>query len=196
MHAAARARCRETATMKHVALLRAINVGGRRVKMDQLRAVFEQHFDDVTTFIASGNVIFQADAAVVADPDGRSALEAKIEKALHAELGYDVATFIRTMAELDGVLRHADSLSAGDADVGVYVAFLKHEPERRTRVKVRALGAVGDRFDTHGREVYWIRAMSGSAEFTGTQLERVLSAPATMRNATSLRKLIAKHGGE
>lgn len=181
--------------MKHVALLRAINVGGHRVKMDQLRGVFEQYFDDVATFIASGNVIFRTDAAVVADPDGRSALEAKIEKALHAELGYDVATFIRTMAELDGVLRHAGSMTDGDDDVGVYVAFLKHEPERRTRVKVRALGAVGDRFDTHGREVYWIRAMSGRSEFTGAQLERVLSAPATMRNATSLTKLLAKHGG-
>lgn len=186
-----------TATTKHVALLRAINVGGRRVKMEKLRAVFEQYFDDVATFIASGNVVFRADAAAAADPDGRSALEAKIEKALHAALGYDVATFIRTMAELDGVLRHAGSLvEAGNEDVGMYVAFLKHEPERRTRVKVRALGAVGDRFDTHGREVYWIRPMTGSSEFTGAQLERVLSAPATMRNATSLTKLLATHGGE
>lgn len=182
--------------MKHVALLRAINVGGRRVKMDRLRTVFEQYFDDVATFIASGNVIFRADPAAVADADGRSALEAKIEKALHAELGYDVATFIRTMAELDGVLRHADALAAGDEGVGVYVAFLKHEPERRTRTKVSALGAVGDRFDTHGREVYWIRAMTGSSEFTGAHLERVLSAPATMRNVTSIAKLLADHGGE
>lgn len=184
-----------TSTVKHVALLRAINVGGHRVKMDRLRAVFEQYFDDVATFIASGNVIFRADAAAVAEPDGRSALEARIEEALRAELGYDVATFIRTMAELDGVLRHAGSLAAGDDDVGVYVAFLKHEPERRTRVKIRALGAVGDHFDTHGREVYWIRGMSGSGEFTGAQLERVLNVPATMRNATSLTKLLAKHGG-
>lgn len=181
--------------VKHVALLRAINVGGRRVKMEELRAVFEQFSDDVATFIASGNVIFCADAAMLAEPDGCSALEAKIEAALHEALGYDVAVFIRTLTELEGVVRHADSLAAGHDGAGVYVAFLKHDPERRTRSKIRALGATGDHFDTHGREVYWIRDMSMSSEFTGAHLERVLNAPATMRNATSLTKLLSKYGG-
>ena len=54
---------------RHVALLRAINVGGRIVKMDALRAACEQiGLTKVETFIASGNVIFESPSA---DPVAR-----------------------------------------------------------------------------------------------------------------------------
>ena len=66
---------------KTIAFLRAINVGGHNVKMESLRALFEQlGFDAVETFIASGNVVFETDAA----PD--TALEAAIEAHLKAAL--------------------------------------------------------------------------------------------------------------
>jgi uncharacterized protein (DUF1697 family) len=46
---------------KHIAFLRAINVGGHIVKMDHLRRLFEAlELAEVETFIASGNVIFEA----------------------------------------------------------------------------------------------------------------------------------------
>ncbi|HXW01123.1 MAG TPA: DUF1697 domain-containing protein, partial [Anaerolineae bacterium] len=46
---------------KYIAFLRAINVGGHTVKMDYLRRLFEEMgFSKVETFIASGNVIFEA----------------------------------------------------------------------------------------------------------------------------------------
>src|SRR6185369_8391120 len=60
---------------KYVAFLRAINVGGHVVKMDQLRALFEAlGFANVETFIASGNVIFDSKSKNVA------ALERKIDR--------------------------------------------------------------------------------------------------------------------
>ena len=59
---------------KYIAFLRAINVGGHNVRMDDLKAVFErQGFRNVETFIASGNVIFNSDTH---DPE---VLEQKIE---------------------------------------------------------------------------------------------------------------------
>ena len=55
---------------RFVAFLRAINVGGHVVTMDQLRAAFQElGFDDVETFIASGNVIFSSPAK---DPGTRT----------------------------------------------------------------------------------------------------------------------------
>ncbi len=46
---------------RYVAFLRAVNVGGRTVKMDLLRELFAQlQFKNIETFIASGNVIFDA----------------------------------------------------------------------------------------------------------------------------------------
>ena len=47
----------------HMALLRAINVGGHTVRMDRLRAIFESlRFRDVETVIASGNIVFETAA--------------------------------------------------------------------------------------------------------------------------------------
>src|SRR5690606_25392659 len=69
----------------HVALLRAINVGGRTVKMDALRTICEEMgLTKVETFIASGNVIFESRA-------GAAVLEKKIEAHLRKVLGYEVA---------------------------------------------------------------------------------------------------------
>ena len=82
---------------RYVALLRAINVGGHVVKMEKLRALFDElAFKDVETVIASGNVLFSSGAPNAA------ALEEKIERHLKAALGYEVTTFIRTPREMKG----------------------------------------------------------------------------------------------
>jgi uncharacterized protein (DUF1697 family) len=87
---------------RYVAFLRAINVGGHTVKMEALRRLFEGlRFAAVSTFIASGNVVFETDEG---DP---VALEQLIERALHVALGYEVATFLRTDAEVALVAAYA-----------------------------------------------------------------------------------------
>src|SRR4028119_1216147 len=86
--------------MRYVAFLRAINVGGRRVKMNHLRKLFEAlGFVNVETFIASGNVIFGSDE----DPQ---ILDRKIEDHLRGSLGYEVATFVGTASELENISRN------------------------------------------------------------------------------------------
>ena len=94
--------------MKYVAFLRAVNVGGRRlVKMQDLKKAFESlPVKNVETFIASGNVIFDAS---VKDP---AALERKTEKCLRAALGYDVGTYIRSIDEVAGIARPATVFEA------------------------------------------------------------------------------------
>ena len=84
---------------RYIAFLRAINVGGHTVKMDALRVLFESlGFINVETFIASGNVLFET-------PDGDpQEMETKIEACLRSALGYEVATFIRTRAELAAIV--------------------------------------------------------------------------------------------
>src|SRR5258707_1803833 len=77
-----------------VAFLRAINVGGHTVKMDRLRTLFQTlGFDEVETFIASGNVLFDTRAGV-------PAVERKIEAALQKALGYEVRAFVPSGEEI------------------------------------------------------------------------------------------------
>ena len=82
--------------MQHyIAFLRGINLGNRRLKMDELRARFEElKFANVATFIASGNVIFSSKS------DDETKLVRQIEQHLARTLGYPVDTFVRTRAEV------------------------------------------------------------------------------------------------
>lgn len=83
----------------YIALLRGINVGGHTVKMDALRGLFgELGFSHVRSYIQTGNVFFDSE-----DTD-RQALRATIERHLRAALGYEVATCLRTVGEVEHVL--------------------------------------------------------------------------------------------
>lgn len=172
----------------HAAFLRAINVGGRVVKMDALRAHCEAcGLKNVETFIASGNVIFESRA-------GASALETKIETALGAKLGYEVATFVRSIPELEAVAALAAKETGGKGNL--YVAFLKAAPPADVRTRVEALAGPGDRFVFAGREFYWLRDGGFSdSTFSNSVFERAIKAPATFRNITTIRKIAAKYAG-
>ena len=110
---------------KYVAFLRAINVGGHQVKMDHLRSLFEElGFTNVETFIASGNVIFDARSS--------KSLETKIEKHLLKSLGYEVKTFVRSVPELAAIAKY-QPFSADEIEVEthtLYVAFLAEPPPK------------------------------------------------------------------
>lgn len=177
---------------KYVALLRAINVGGHTVRMETLRRLFESlGLSGVETFIASGNVIFDAPRAGAA-----KALERKIESSLEQALGYQVATFLRTTDELAAVARYkpfADGELEADGNV-LYVAFLSDEPGAEATRKLLSFADEVDDFHVRGREVYWLsRKKVGESKFSGALLEKTLGAQATVRNSTTVRKLAAKY---
>jgi uncharacterized protein (DUF1697 family) len=176
---------------KHVALLRAINVGGHTVKMDQLRLLFEAlSFQEVRTFIASGNVLFTATRA------GSPGLERKIERHLETALGFAVATFLRTSAELAAIAEHrAFPAATVQKAHALWISFLKAPPTAEARDRVMALACETDDFRVHGREIHWLRrATSSEAIVSGAALERALGAPMTARNITTVRKLAALAG--
>ena len=169
---------------RYIAFLRAINVGSHIVKMERLRALFEEMgFENVATFIASGQVIFDAHAVT---PEK---LEAKIEKFLQAALGYDVATFIRTPAQLRKVAERAR-----DEDCVLYVCFTRAKPGKSALDKLATYNNLVDTFEVHGSEVYWYcRKQLSETKFTGALLEKILGMPATARNVNTVHRLVAKY---
>jgi uncharacterized protein (DUF1697 family) len=176
----------EVATPRHVALLRAINVGGHTVRMEQLRSLFEElSFTEVSTFIASGNVLFDARSKIAAG------LERRIERHLEQSLGYAVATFVRTPSELAAAVEH----EAFPAPIvrnahALWIGFLKEPPGAPALDRLMALACKTDDFRVHGREVHWLRrATSSEAIVTGASVEKALGSPMTTRNITTVRKL-------
>jgi uncharacterized protein (DUF1697 family) len=173
---------------RYIAFLRAINVGGHTVKMNTLRRLFEElELRNVDTFIASGNVLFDAAARNV------SALEGRIEAHLERELGYEVATFIRTPAQLESIGAYEPpAVRRGGTSNALYVGFLKAAPSRETAAKVLTYQNDVDAFDFDQRELYWSCARTQSAStFSGALLERTIKMPATFRNITTIRRLVA-----
>ncbi len=176
---------------RYIAFLRAINVGGRRVKMDHLRKLFEAlGFSNVETFIASGNVIFDSPAE-----DTRT-LENRIEDHLRESLGYEVTTFVRSASELADISRH-QPFDPSDLDAegtSLYIAFLPTPPDAEVEQKLMAHRNEVDDFRIHRCEVYWLcRKKMSESEFSGALLEKTMGTPATVRNATTVQKLVAKY---
>ena len=172
--------------MTHIALLRAINVGGHTVSMERLRGLFtELGYTNVRTLIASGNVVFDAPSKK------HAALESAIERHLEKSLGYGVSTFVRTPDEISAVVAHEPfPRSVIDKAHALWIAFLKDAPGADAAKKLAALRCATDDFHVHGREVYWLRRVTSSdSKIAGNSLERALGGPLTARNITTVTKL-------
>jgi len=180
-----------TPSSRFVALLRAINVGGHVVKMEALRKHFTRlGLANVETFIASGNVLFDAPGAKALD------LEEQIAMELERQLGYAVATFVRSPAEMDSIVKHEPFTSAAFdfTKHSLYIGFLGAKPKPETVRSVVALKTPVDEFHIHGKELYWgCRAARWTdSAVSGGALERAVGTPMTMRNVTTVGKLAAK----
>lgn len=176
---------------RHVAFLRAINVGGSHVvKMDALRGWFEGlGYTNVETFIASGNVIFEARSKDLAS------MERRIEKTLEARLGYEVATFIRSLEDVAAITRYqpfAPEIMASAAALNV--GLLKAPLSAAARAALPSLRTAVDDFHTKGSELYWICLKRQSeSKISNAVFERTLKLKATFRGLRTLEKLAAKY---
>jgi uncharacterized protein (DUF1697 family) len=181
-----------------VAFLRAINVGGHTVEMAKLKQLFEKlSLTGVETFIASGNVIFDAPRAPAAGGSAGSslaALEKKIAAHLEKSLGYEVVTFLRTPAELAATLAHR-AFQKERAGSTLHIGFLGSPASATAKKQVLALTSDIDDFHLHGREIYWRCAGRFSdSVVSGAKLEKALGQPTTMRKHTTVEKLARKYG--
>jgi uncharacterized protein (DUF1697 family) len=175
---------------RYAAFLRAINVGGRVVKMEVLRRVFESlDFSKVETVIASGNVLFDASSK------SPKALEKKIQDELKRKLGYDVRTFVRSPTEMAAVAAYKPFKSAELEKPGhvLYIGFLGDTPSAAASKQLLTFANDVDSFHVGGREVYWLaRKGFSQSTFSGALMERTLAMPTTLRNVTTVRKIAAK----
>jgi len=171
------------------AFLRAINVGGHTVTMAKLRELFEDlGFDGVETFIASGNVIFDAGAK------GTAALEKKIEAHLEDALGYEVKTFIRSGPELVALAAHKAFPDARVSAARAYcVGFLSQPLDAAAKTALDGLKTAIDDFHVNGREVYWLCKVGQSdSKFSNVVFEKATKARVTFRGANTVSKLAAR----
>jgi uncharacterized protein (DUF1697 family) len=174
-----------------VALVRGINVGGKKVvAMADLRsALAELGLQDVTSYIQSGNVVFRAASGDAAGLEG--ALERRIADAF----GLDVRVVLRTRDELVAVVEGNPFVDSADL-AQLHVAFLDREPEPGAVAELDPGRSPPDEFELRGREIY-LRLPNGMGrtKLSGDYFERRLGVAVTARNWRTVLKLVELSAG-
>ena len=152
----------------YLAFLRAINVGGRFVKMADLRAgLSHKGFGDIESHIQSGNLRLTSSLRSVAKA------ELALESALEELCGFTVRTIVRTPAQLGELSSYGAGLEAPlEGEVRRYVTFLKADPDDELVATMNGWDVAGERAHVHGREVYlWLARPSHEARLTNARIE-------------------------
>lgn len=174
---------------QYVALLRGINVGGNNIiKMADLKTCFESMgFDDVVTYIQSGNVLFKS------DEKDKTKLTDRIEKALSKSFEYKPRVVVISYHELKKIVQEAQPGFGKEIDKYRYdVIFLKDPLTAAEAMESVTLKEGVD--DAHAGEyvLYFSRLTSRAAQ---SRLSKIVMLPVyqnmTIRNWNTATKLLA-----
>jgi uncharacterized protein (DUF1697 family) len=171
----------------YIALLRGINVGAhKRMKMEKLRTSCEAlGFEQVATYIQSGNVVFKAPKL------STSTLSEKIRKCIAADFGFSADVVTRTSDDFSKIIRSNPLLKKGGLDESrFHVVFFSDALEREAIQKLESLILPPDQVGVSGKEMYFYfpNGVSGSSLWKHN-LDRVLGVSGTMRNWNTVNKL-------
>ncbi|MBV8216829.1 MAG: DUF1697 domain-containing protein [Solirubrobacterales bacterium] len=169
-----------------ILLLRGINLGPhKRVSMPELRALLtDAGFEDVQTYVASGNVVLTS--SLSADK-----LVAKSEKLIAERFGFDVDVIVRTADELAEVVRLNPLADVVDNPKRYQVSFCNGEPDPKAVEKVAAAAAPSEKLVAVGRELYaWHPDGVGRSKMWTKLAGTGLGVRATARNWTTVTKLL------
>ena len=172
-------------TGKHIAFLRALNVGGRNVAMADLRRHFEAlGCVSVETHIASGNVFFESGQA-----DG-SGLEQMLETGLEQRLKFPVVVFVRKCPDLCEL---RDWPFAAKLATASNIIFLKESLSREQVAQLNDLESDVDSFEVRGSHIAWRCAVKQSeSRFSNAVLERKLGLRSTIRTRKTIVDIVKR----
>jgi uncharacterized protein (DUF1697 family) len=167
---------------KYVALLRGINVGGNnKVEMKKLKAVFENiGFQHVSTYINSGNVIFETD---------KTDLEKMIETALHKNFNFPIRVVVRDAENIQKVCAALPNNWTNDTEQKTDILFLWDHYDNKKTIELIKTTDVDTLMYVSGA-ILWNVARtnynkSGMHTFIGSEVYKHMTA----RNVNTVRKL-------
>ncbi|HEU0246772.1 MAG TPA: DUF1697 domain-containing protein [Gaiellaceae bacterium] len=177
-----------TTSKTFVALLRGINVGGKSlISMAELRALLSSlGFEDVVTYIQSGNVVFRS---AIAD---EAAVAAELEREIAGALDVSPSVLLRTPGELETIAASNPFLSRKADVTKLHVVFLDRAPAASAAAELDPERSPPDEFALKGRDLFLhLPNGAGRSKLTLDYLERVLGVRGTQRNWKTLLELLA-----
>jgi uncharacterized protein (DUF1697 family) len=178
--------------MKYIALLRGINVGGNnKVAMSDLRASFEEAgLKNVSTYINSGNVLFESDETKI------TTLISLCESVIEKKFGFPVVVMVISQTDFNSALKHApewwgnkDQKKSLRSDA-LFVITPTTTAEVRQAMKVKSDGP--DKFSEQGQVIFWSLPLES---YTKSVVPKIIGTPIykqiTIRSSTTVYKLQA-----
>jgi len=136
----------------YISMLRGINVSGqKKIEMAGLRSLYEElSFEQVTTYIQSGNVIFKT-----ANNANEGKLVETIEQAIHAKYGFEVPVTLRNLPEINELTSNNPFLTRMGIDPEkLHVTFLSNNPQQSSVKNIETAAFLPDEFILSGKEIF------------------------------------------
>ena len=170
---------------RKIGILRGINVGGKRkILMADLKSMCKKlGLKNVTTFIQSGNLIFNSDKP-------NSELENDLERAITDKYGFDVPVIVRAEKELENSINN-NPFFEKDADIKqLYLTFLKEKPNKENIEKTLTFNYEPDKFKIDDKDAFiFCAGKYHESKLTNNFFEKQLKVGATTRNWKTVMKL-------
>lgn len=176
----------------YVGLLRAVNLGShQQVSMAALReAMTTAGFDDVRTYVQSGNMVFTSSKRSAAS------VRTDVERVLAEDLGVPTPVIVRTAGELAAVIEKHPFGRMTDEPTKYYVTFLDTAPTKKALSALAVPKGETGRYWVQGREIYqWMPTGRGQTKLTGSFFEKGLGVIGTGRNWRTVTTLGSMTGG-
>jgi len=171
----------------YISLLRGINVSGqKKINMKELKALYEEAgFQNVQTYIQSGNVVFQSKKSTA------RTLSRKIETLIREHYAFDVAAVVLSPQELDKVIVGNPFAKEKDFEEGkMYICFLNEAPKQDLVEKIRDVRYGSDRFVINNAIIYlFVPGGYGNTKLNNNFFESKLKVVGTTRNWNTVNKL-------
>jgi uncharacterized protein (DUF1697 family) len=167
----------------YVVLLRGINLGSRnRIAMPKLRDALEgAGFDDVRTYLQSGNVVLSS---------GRKP-DSAVRRVIANEFGLDIAVVTRTRAQLAKVVERNPLARVARDPKRYQVSFLDRKPSREIVRRIEEAADPKERVVADGREIYaWHPNTIARSKLWALLAGQSLGVTATARNWATVQKLL------
>lgn len=173
--------------MKYVAFLRGINVGGKnKIKMETLREVCAAiGFENVKTYIISGNIIFETSKS-----DDKKLAE-KIETAIEKEFGLNIKTIVRSIEEIENIVKNNPFEGQFENDKDLHVFFLDEEMPDEKRDLLLSNNNENEQYFVRDREIFCLLKVSVLDSLMGKDyIAKKLKVSSTARNWRTVNKVL------
>ncbi|MES2591782.1 MAG: DUF1697 domain-containing protein [Bacteroidota bacterium] len=169
-----------------LSILRGINVSGqKKISMSDLKILYEElKFKNVTTYIQSGNVVFEHNS--------EKKLQEQIEKKISEKYNFEVPVVLRTVDEMQQLINKSPFLKEKNIDLEkLHVTYLAELPDAAHVKKIEEYNFEPDRFTISGKEVYiYCPNGYGRSKLTNNFFENKLKVTATTRNWKTSNELL------